>query len=134
MTMIAKMLPQQMDACPPALRVVLTRWKSGKATNQDLIESSYQAQLDRVEGYRRLPLPTTSSTNPNLLAKVKRESFLVLQQNDSNRRTLEELLGWAESKKLSAVLLGKIRDVLVTHQDLSSPMDEAPEDIRAVFG
>jgi len=119
---VRDVIPSVTDDCPKGLRLVLQKWESGKATNAELIEASYFAQLDMIDEYRKKPLP---SAPQNVLAyrnlkedekriwsiADKRQLILnnqtfydseskVVAQNESNRLTLEELLVWVESKGL----------------------------------
>jgi hypothetical protein len=130
-----------MEPCPKELRVVLERWKQGKASSAELIEASDYAQLDLLQEYRRLPWPTPPEAvryrraNPDVRMSGKdaeeyqrhyaaffAEEGHVKAQNDSNLMTLRALLGWAKAKPLSPPILRAIEAQIAQHQDMT--MDE----------
>ncbi len=134
------------DPCPKELRVVLERWKQGNATNAELIEASYYTQLDLLQEYRRLPLPTPPEavryrrSNPDVRMSDKdREEYQrhyaaffgqeqqIISQNYSHLLTLQELLGWAKGKPLQEPILRAIEAQIAQHRD---PAFEEPEPVR----
>lgn len=130
------------DLCPKELRLTLDRWKAGQATDQELIEASYAAQLDLLEAYRWRPAPTPpwsvaeyraltrqerqawTDTEQRTLRKNHAEFYAqdaqIAAQNHANRHTLTELLAWATSRALPDAILDSLRLVLAGHHDLAT--------------
>ena len=140
------------DVCPKELRAVLERWKINKASDAELIEASYYAQLDVVSAYRRSSLPTPPEgvryrrDNPDVKMKEKdhenyvrnyagffAEEHSVLCTNRANQHALTELLAWAKAKPLPETICEAIRLRLQTHHDIP---DDPPsvQAVRSVFG
>ena len=136
-------LPPFAEACPPDLRVVLDAWKAGRATNADLIEASYTAQLDCLEAYRwrALPTPPDAVVSYRALSFKDREQWTaeecrqyydthkvfyaserqVNSSNDSNPVHLKDLLAWGMERQLPEVMLHRVREALQTHEDHAVP-------------
>lgn len=127
------------DNCPEKLREVVLKWKIGQATNHELIEASYQAQLGLVEEYRWKPLPTVphpvltyrqlsweersgwTKEEHDALRRNCADFFTseatMTAKNHSNRATLKELLEWAKERALADDVVKSIQIVLSTHHD-----------------
>lgn len=126
------------DTCPKALRAVLERWKQGTAGNAELIDASYHAQLDLLQEYRWLPLPTPPEAvryrraNPEVRMSGKdtedyqrryaaffAQEQQILTKNHSHLLTLQELLGWAKGQGLPASRLQAIEAQIAQHRDVT---------------
>lgn len=151
-TQVAEAVPVPGDLCPPALRRVVNRWKQGKATNAELIEASFEAQLALCQAgeYRCRPLPTPpdrvteframsrgdrnrvdEATKTRLVrdySKFFADEGQLVTRNRGSLATLRELLAWAQAKPLAEQELAQIQQQIDTHQRPVSvdADDEAP--------
>lgn len=133
------------DACPASLRLVLDRWKAGAATDAELIEASFYAQLDFLSEYRPRPYPTPPEPVRafRALSAEERRSWSAAEQatlyrqhsaffeqdarvktrNQDSARTLRDLLAWATEQSLPGTMLQAIQSALLQHQDV--PVEDA---------
>lgn len=124
-------------ACPPDLRLVLDRWQGNRATDAELIDASYCAQLDLLDEYRWRSLPTapdelqdfrslSPSERHSMDGKKKADlceryrGFLdqeseIQAKNGGNVRHLLELLAWATTTQKPAVILQAIERSIKGH-------------------
>ena len=108
------------DACPASLRTVLDRWKIGQATNAELIEASYCAQLDLLSDYRFAPLPVNSIEARSHARQRNHSNLLTLKE-------LKELLEWDTAKSLPDSALSVIQDAIDSYGE------HAPASVEEVF-